>query len=63
MQKTDTPIAVNPEMSEFAATIMKQKYSHELEDGGTETWDNIAYRVSKHVMKSVGAPKKMIDEI
>lgn len=42
------------EMSQFARRIMEQKYSHTKADGTKETWDNIAYRVSKHVMKSVG---------
>lgn len=41
-------------MSPFAETIMKQKYSQSLKDGSLETWENIAYRVTKHVMKSVG---------
>jgi len=51
------------EMSEFASTIMKQKYSHDTKDGEKETWENIAYRVAKNVMKAVGAPKAMVDEI
>src|ERR1019366_2454957 len=51
------------EMSEFASTIMKQKYSHDLPTGEKENWENIAYRVTKHVMKSVDAPKEMIDEL
>jgi ribonucleoside-diphosphate reductase alpha chain len=50
-------------MSEFADSIMRQKYSHTLKDGSLETWENIAYRVSKNVMKSVNAPKEMVDEI
>ena len=41
-------------MSKFAKDIMEQKYAHTLKDGSLETWDNIAYRVTKHVMKSVG---------
>lgn len=41
------------EMSTFAKTILEQKYSHTLKDGVKETWDNIAYRVTKNVMKSV----------
>lgn len=42
------------EMSVFAKTIMEQKYSHELKTGEKESWDNIAYRVTKNVLKSVG---------
>lgn len=41
-------------MSKFAQVIMEQKYSHTLKDGNKETWDNIAYRVTKNVMKSMG---------
>lgn len=42
------------QMGSFANTIMNQKYSHELKDGIKETWENIAYRVTKHVLKSLG---------
>jgi ribonucleoside-diphosphate reductase alpha chain len=42
------------EMSEFADTIMTHKYSHVLENGEKETWDNISYRVTKHTMNAVG---------
>lgn len=41
-------------MSDFARTIMEQKYSHVLKDNSLETWENIAYRVTKHVMRSIG---------
>jgi ribonucleoside-diphosphate reductase alpha chain len=47
----------NP-VSKFSETIMQQKYSHTLKDGTKETWENIAYRVTKHVMKSVGYSMK-----
>lgn len=47
--------------STFAETIYKQKYSHELKTGELEVWDNIAYRVSKHVLKAVGAPASQIE--
>jgi ribonucleoside-diphosphate reductase alpha chain len=53
----------NVVMSEFARSIMEQKYSHSLKDGSKETWENIAYRVAKHVMKAVNAPKAMVTEI
>lgn len=45
------------DMSKFAQTVMEQKYSHKNKEGQTETWENIAYRVSKQVMKAVHAPK------
>lgn len=50
-------------MSEFAKTIMEQKYSHVLGDGTKETWNNISYRVSKHIMKAVNAEKSLVSEI
>ncbi len=51
------------EMSVFAKTICDQKYAHTKKDGTKETWDDIADRVSKNVMKSVGASKALIDDI
>jgi len=45
-------------MSAFSKTILEQKYSHTLKDGTKETWENVAYRVTKHVMKSVGYSMK-----
>lgn len=52
------------EMSEFARTIMLHKYSHTLTgsmaqaagiiEGEKEEWPNIAYRVTKNVMKAIG---------
>lgn len=50
------------ELSKFAETIMMQKYSHDLEDG-KEEWHNIAYRVPKHVMKSVRAGKTVTERL
>jgi len=50
-------------MSQFATNIMNQKYAHDKEDGGKETWSEIAHRVSKHVMKAVNAPKDLVKEI
>ena len=41
------------DMSEFARGIMEHKYSHKLADG-LETWENIAYRVTKNVMRPIG---------
>ncbi len=45
---------MNTQMSSFAQTIMDRTYAHDLKDGGKETWDNIAYRVTKNVLKAVG---------
>lgn len=47
------------EMSHFAKTILEQKYSHIKKDGSKETWDEIAKRVTKHVMRSVEADKEL----
>lgn len=49
--------------SPFAQAIMEQKYSHTLEDGRKETWEEIAKRVSHAVMRAVNAPKALIKEI
>jgi ribonucleoside-diphosphate reductase alpha chain len=51
------------EMSEFALSIMNQKYAHTKGDGTKETWDEISGRVARHVMKAVGAPKSLVKEI
>jgi len=51
---------VTVEMSKFSHTIMEQKYSHVKADGNKEDWNNIAYRVSKNVLKSVHASKEQI---
>jgi ribonucleoside-diphosphate reductase alpha chain len=50
------------EMSVFAKTITDQKYAHELKDGQKETWAEIANRVAKCVLKSVNAPKSLIEQ-
>jgi len=47
------------EMSHFAQTIMRQKYSH-THEGVVESWDQIAYRVPKHVLRAVEASKSQI---
>lgn len=44
--------------SKFSQTILDQKYAHTLKDGSKETWENIAYRVTKNVMKSVNYSMK-----
>lgn len=49
--------------SKFAETILQQKYSQVKKDGQLENWNDIAYRVSKHVMKSVDADKELIQRI
>ena len=54
---------MNTEMSHFAKTIMQQKYSHIKEDGSFETWEDIASRVTKNVMRSVKASKPLVERI
>jgi ribonucleoside-diphosphate reductase alpha chain len=48
-------------MSTFADTIMRQKYAMDKEDGSKETWEEIANRVVRKVLKSVNAPKAQVD--
>jgi ribonucleoside-diphosphate reductase alpha chain len=50
-------------MSGFSNRIMQQKYSHEHKDGTKETWEDIAERVSRYVLKSVGANKTLIGQV
>jgi ribonucleotide reductase alpha subunit len=47
----------------FAETIMLQKYSHEKDDGSKETWEEIAARVAKKVMKCISPKKSQVDRI
>jgi len=47
-------------MSKFAETVLKQKYVHTKKDGTLEDWNNVAFRVSKHVLKSVHASAEQI---
>lgn len=51
------------EMSTFAKTIMEQKYSHTKNDGVKETWEEIAVRVARKVMKATSASPKIVNEI
>src|SRR6188768_2301443 len=53
---------MSSEMSEFARSIMEQKYSHEKGDGTKESWEEISQRTAKHVMKAVGAPRDLVKE-
>lgn len=50
------------EMSKFASDIMQQKYSHLNKEGEKESWSNIAYRVSKHILKAVHAPASQVEK-
>ena len=50
------------EMSAFAKTILEQKYSHDTKDGGKESWKSIANRVGRTVLKSVNAPKTLVEQ-
>jgi len=49
-------------MSAFAATIMNQKYSHDLTGGTKETWQGISKRVVTTVFKAVDAPKSLVEQ-
>jgi len=51
------------EMSKFAKDIMEQKYSHTLKDGSKETWEQIAKRVSKIVLKNLNVSKDVISKV
>lgn len=51
------------DMSVFAKTIMEQKYSHIKKNKEKESWNEIAKRVVKHVMKSVDAEDDLIKEL
>lgn len=42
------------QMSTFAQTIMDRTYAHDVDDNRKETWEEIAYRVTKNVMRAVG---------
>lgn len=53
----------NPKLSTFAETIMRQKYSHDLDSGQKEEWNNIAFRVPKHVFRSVRAGKTVTERM
>lgn len=41
-------------MNNFAKTIMDRTYAHTKKDGGKESWNEIAYRVTKNVLQAVG---------
>lgn len=51
------------EMSKFAKDIMEQKYSHTLKDGSKETWEQIAKRVAKTVLKTLNVDKETISKV
>jgi ribonucleoside-diphosphate reductase alpha chain len=50
-------------MSVFARTVMQQKYSHDKADGTKETWPEISHRVAKNVLRTISAPKSLVDEM
>ena len=41
------------EMSQFARDIMEHKYAKTLPNGNKETWEDISYRTTKHVLKAL----------
>jgi len=50
-------------MSVFAKTVLNQKYAKDKPDGSKETWEEVAYRVSKHVLRAADQPKAIVDEV
>ena len=54
---------MNEQMSTFASTVMRQKYSHDLPDGTKETWSDIARRVASNVLGAVNTPEETINEM
>lgn len=47
----------------FAETIMHQKYSQTKQDGTKETWEEIAQRVSRKVLKCISPKKSLVDSV
>lgn len=52
----------NKSASYWSTTILSQKYSHDKKDGTKETWEDVADRVGRTVLKAVGASKSQINE-
>lgn len=52
---------MNIEMSDFATTILLQKYAQTV-NGRKETWNDIAHRVGTTVLSATNAPKTLIDQ-
>lgn len=50
-------------MSAFAQTVLNQKYAHGTKDGAKESWASVANRVGRTVLKSVGAPKPLVEQV
>lgn len=50
-------------MNSFSQRILDQKYSKTKANGKKETWDEVAQRVTYHVLKSVDLPKFTRQEI
>jgi len=51
---------VNATMGSFARNIMQQKYSKTKPDGTKETWEEIAARVARNVLKTINASPEQI---
>jgi hypothetical protein len=68
-ESCSSPFAVTEEhvtdlkMSKFFRDIMEQKYSHELLDGGKESWEDVAQarRLQRH--EGGGRPEATVKEI
>lgn len=52
----------DPSMSEFAATIFRDRYAHDI-NGRKETWAETAYRVAFYVLSAVNASRELIHEV
>jgi ribonucleoside-diphosphate reductase alpha chain len=48
--------------STFASSICKQKYSHDLPEGGKESWNGISHRVPVNVFSAVDADPALVKE-
>lgn len=50
------------EMSQWALTILNEKYAHEKRNGEKESWTDVARRVSTQVLRSVKAERELINK-
>ncbi len=53
-------------MSDFAATILRERYAHDITDdyhARKETWREVAYRVARSVLSVVSVPEALVNEV
>src|SRR5579859_4490905 len=55
-------VSVLDKFGPLAREIAKNKYLMTKGDGTKETWDELAHRVSSHVLKAVNSKKELIQE-